>query len=552
MTYNPSDIFTLNDLKKHIISSTINGDIIIRGEHIKQLTDVEKINGFLGISDSIIESLGCLKEITGDFWISFYIIRSPLKSLGKLEKIGGDASFRYSNISHLGNLKYVGGKLSLRDTPVNNLGKLEYVGGDLYLPERLRNLIDLKKVHVVGKIQFWNDSKTKKEITSKSLLRFQKSEIEIPFWTHQYIFSSDVLNYANSEQKNFYRYYKKSFLNGIFIDIKGNDNYSFILFYDLIEEYYRHNRIDVLEQQLNQLKKYYPKTANYTLLAIIKELEITGDFASAWNYIKKGEYISIQTLWKYEQKLNKKLINGDLIAKLGGISHLTDFGKDNIEAIKPFAEKYLAHYEIEKNASFFNLFFEKDKLFKEINGKYSAEYYHKFYLSELEFNHYKIIDDRQNLIYGLESIKYVVEKAILNQFRFILKKAEDLYREEIGMPKIGEGWISETELYYKIKDKFTDYEVIHHASPDWLGRQHLDIFLPQVNIGVEYQGIQHYEPVDFFGGHETFAKNQERDERKRKLCENNNCYLIYVSENYDFDIIVAEIEERIKLVKENW
>ncbi|GAK75671.1 hypothetical protein JCM19296_1263 [Nonlabens ulvanivorans] len=58
----------------------------------------------------------------------------------------------------------------------------------------------------------------------------------------------------------------------------------------------------------------------------------------------------------------------------------------------------------------------------------------------------------------------------------ILKQAEDLYREEIGMPKVGEGWISETELFYKISDYFKEDEVVHHASPKWLGRQHLDIY----------------------------------------------------------------------------
>jgi hypothetical protein len=137
----------------------------------------------------------------------------------------------------------------------------------------------------------------------------------------------------------------------------------------------------------------------------------------------------------------------------------------------------------------------------------------------------------------------------MDTLRFILKNAEDLYREEIGMPKIGEGWISETELYYKIKNTFPEYEVIHHASPEWLGRQHLDIYFPQLNIAVEYQGLQHYEPVDFFGGVEAFEKNKERDERKRKLCIQNDCHLIYVKENYNFEIVLAEIKNKIILPK---
>lgn len=141
---------------------------------------------------------------------------------------------------------------------------------------------------------------------------------------------------------------------------------------------------------------------------------------------------------------------------------------------------------------------------------------------------------------------HVVEKAILNQFRVILKQAEDLYREDIGMPKIGEGWISETELFYKISESFPEYKVINHASPKWLGMQHLDIYFPEFNIGIEYQGIQHYKAIDFFGGQEGFEKTIERDKRKRLLCKENNCNLILVDEGYDFENVREQLETIIK------
>ena len=123
--------------------------------------------------------------------------------------------------------------------------------------------------------------------------------------------------------------------------------------------------------------------------------------------------------------------------------------------------------------------------------------------------------------------------------------AEDAYRESIGMPKIGEYWRSETELYYSIKEAFENIEVKQHHSPRWLGLQHLDIYIPQYNIGIEYQGIQHYKPVDYFGGEEAFLKGQERDARKRRLCEENDCILIYVDEGYDLNAVVREIDESI-------
>jgi hypothetical protein len=419
MVYNPTNIFTESDLKKVSNSFEVNCDIVIRGEHIKSLSNIHKINGFLGISDSSIESLGELKEISGDFWTSFHTIFSSLKSLGNLEKIGGDASFRYSNISDLGKLKYVGGKLSLRDTQIENLGNLEYVGGDLYLPRRLKNLVDLEKIHIVGKIQFWKDNKNKKRINEKSNLNLTKSLTKVPYWRHEYIFSTNAILKCTSEQKYFYNHYKESFLNGTYIDIEGNDNYAFILFYDLIRDYYTHKDIKQLSKQFEKLEKYYPKTANYTSLLIIEEFEKKGDFETAWLFVQKREFISVQTIWKYEQKVGRKLLDGNYIVKLGGYSHLTEFGQNNIDAIKPFAEKYLLEFENENSTNFFDLFFDKGSLYKATGSVYSPEYYHKFFFSESEYFHYKSIDDGQKSFTEKTAIKYVVEKAILNQLRCI-------------------------------------------------------------------------------------------------------------------------------------
>ena len=178
MTYDPINIYTFLELKNKTLSKTINGDIIIRGEHLKKLEGAEKINGFLGISDSTIESLGELKEITGNFWTSFHSVYSPLNSLHNLEKIGGDANFRYSNITDLGNLKYVGGKLSLRDTKIKTLGKLEYVGGDLFLPINLKDRISLNSIQINGRVRFWNDNNNTHDlIPSGSTTKFDDDSI---------------------------------------------------------------------------------------------------------------------------------------------------------------------------------------------------------------------------------------------------------------------------------------------------------------------------------------------------------------------------------------
>ena len=104
---------------------------------------------------------------------------------------------------------------------------------------------------------------------------------------------------------------------------------------------------------------------------------------------------------------------------------------------------------------------------------------------------------------------------------------------------------SSIDLFYEIKKHFYNEIVIHHGRPNWLGKQHLDIYLPKYNIGIEYQGDQHYYPIEFFGGEESFKKNKNRDEKKNKLCKDNNCHLIYVNPDYNLDDILNEINQKI-------
>lgn len=63
--------------------------------------------------------------------------------------------------------------------------------------------------------------------------------------------------------------------------------------------------------------------------------------------------------------------------------------------------------------------------------------------------------------------------------------------------------------------------------PEWLGRQTLDFYLPDYNIAIECQGLQHFKPVTVFGGVKGFSKQQERDNRKVQLCKENDIRILY-------------------------
>lgn len=126
----------------------------------------------------------------------------------------------------------------------------------------------------------------------------------------------------------------------------------------------------------------------------------------------------------------------------------------------------------------------------------------------------------------------------------LIRRAENEVRRAAGLPFVGEGWVSETNLYQQVRAVFPDLDVIPHGSPDWLGRQHLDVWIPALRVGLEYQGEQHDRPIDFFGGEEGFVATQRRDERKRKLCHAHGVSLIEVRPGYELTEVLEKIEQK--------
>jgi hypothetical protein len=105
------------------------------------------------------------------------------------------------------------------------------------------------------------------------------------------------------------------------------------------------------------------------------------------------------------------------------------------------------------------------------------------------------------------------------------------------------GKVMEPKLYKKIKDTFKNNKVISNYNPNWLGKQSLDIYIEDYNIAIEYQGIQHFKPTQFFGGKKSFFIQENNDTRKRKLCEENGCKLFYFT--YKKNHIPKEYEHKV-------
>ena len=61
------------------------------------------------------------------------------------------------------------------------------------------------------------------------------------------------------------------------------------------------------------------------------------------------------------------------------------------------------------------------------------------------------------------------------------------------------------------------------------GNLSYDFYLPNHNMLIECQGEQHERPIEYFGGEEQFAIQQEHDRRKREYAKDNGYKLLEIS-----------------------
>lgn len=57
---------------------------------------------------------------------------------------------------------------------------------------------------------------------------------------------------------------------------------------------------------------------------------------------------------------------------------------------------------------------------------------------------------------------------------------------------------------------------------------HLDFYLPQLHLAIEYDGIQHYEPREFFGGYGYYTKLHQHDLEKTQYCKKHHITLVRI------------------------
>lgn len=85
-----------------------------------------------------------------------------------------------------------------------------------------------------------------------------------------------------------------------------------------------------------------------------------------------------------------------------------------------------------------------------------------------------------------------------------------------------------------------------HTFKDCMNKQLLkfDFYLPDYNMCIEYDGIQHFKSIEYFGGDVKFKQIQVNDVIKNKYCEQNGVKLIRIKYDSNVEMELNDIDFR--------
>ena len=171
---------------------------------------------------------------------------------------------------------------------------------------------------------------------------------------------------------------------------------------------------------------------------------------------------------------------------------------------------------------------------------------------------------RALLTHSLDDVNYsnTIFKGIKEEIEVYCKHCKKTYKQladnhlkgcgcpECAMKNMNK---SETLFYNQIKEIFSD--AIHgYKNGKILGKQSIDVYIPSYNVGIEFQGEQHFEECHF-GRFDSLEVNIDRDLRKIQKCEDNDIKLFHYTTFYvpnDFNLykVYTDFDELVNQIKQ--
>ena len=154
-----------------------------------------------------------------------------------------------------------------------------------------------------------------------------------------------------------------------------------------------------------------------------------------------------------------------------------------------------------------------DEFIKRVNDLYGNKYDYSKTTFNHEYDKIEIVCKKHGLF------KRIVKKHILGQGcpRCISIEKKN---NSVGELMI-KNWLENNSIEFETQKTFDDCSNVKLLK--------FDFYLPKQNILIEFDGRQHFEPVECFGGHLGFIKQQKNDNIKNEYCQANNIKLLRIT-----------------------
>ncbi|MFN5418404.1 MAG: hypothetical protein ACK5B9_15200 [Flavobacteriia bacterium] len=359
--------------------------------------------------------------------------------------------------------------------------------------------------------------------------------------TYSEFYQSSESKYNDFENENFFEFIEFSLRKNIQSDFLIQKDYGLLVNYQL-KFFSKEKRAKLLTSNYGFSQydnfPFYPTGIPVNIRELVNENQYILE-----EYYKQCIFSHMKQFF-IRGKVSKFWIALDTIYRDGFNKHIHRFGNIDFKAIDKEIQNFTENgtYGLLSNADLYTKY-------NTLQGDIIDVQLLKFNFSGRGHEE-PIKTNRLLLNLQLSPIEYLPNQSLLDAYIDAQYEPNNKVRELLALPKIGEGWISETKLYYQLKSHFNNHVVLQHLKPKWLGRQHFDIYFPLLNIAVEFQGKQHFESVDYFGGEQAFKQNIERDRRKKELAKTNNCELFYVEQGYNIIELIESIEKSKNFLQE--
>lgn len=164
---------------------------------------------------------------------------------------------------------------------------------------------------------------------------------------------------------------------------------------------------------------------------------------------------------------------------------------------------------------------------------------HEEFLSEMEIKHptIKVIGTYINNKTKVECLCMVCGKTFFNAPHTMLNGGNGCNNctKSRGENKIKE-WLNKHKITYNCQQTFCDCKDARVLP--------FDFYLPKLNMAIEYDGKQHFEINEFFGGIKAFNQLKKHDEIKNSYCIKNGIRLLRIP-YFEYDNIFSILQNEL-------